>query len=64
MRTINDPVLSPLTTIVHDNERRIDYYTREGMEGSLFLAFLNIRDAADAALERLNRRQWPDGKPR
>ena len=53
--TINDPELTRLTLIVHQNERRLDYYTREGMEGSLFLALLNINRASEDALERLNR---------
>lgn len=53
--TINDPVLCPLATIVHENERKIDYLTREGQSDALFLVYKNIRNAAEDAMERLNR---------
>jgi hypothetical protein len=58
--TINDPILSPLATKVHKNERLIDYLTREGKRDALFLAYKNIADAAEQAMERINRMQWPD----
>lgn len=55
--TINDSELSRHTTIVHENDRRIDYLTREGQERALFLTFLQIRNAAEDAMDRLNRMQ-------
>lgn len=55
--TINDSELSKYTTIIHSNERVIDYYTREGKEHDLFKALLLIHRAAEDAMARLNRMQ-------
>jgi len=53
--TINDPVLSPLATTVHRNERLLDQLTRDGKAHALFLAYMEIHRAAEEAMERLNK---------
>lgn len=53
--TINDGELTEHTIEIHRNERLLDYLMREGEEKSLFLAYKRIFDAADMAMERLNR---------
>lgn len=52
--TINDLELETYVREIHRWHEHIDRQTREGMEGALFLSFMQIEAAAKKAQERLN----------
>lgn len=56
--TLNDLELTQHAIEIHRNAGLLSYLTREGKEKSLFLAYKRIFDAADKAMERLNRLKY------
>ena len=56
----NDMELSRWRQTLREQHTLLDHLTAEGRHDALWIAYYRIRNAADEAMERLNRIKWPD----
>ena len=56
----NDVELCKWRAVARDAYKKLDHLTAEGKQDALWLEYYRLRNAADKALERLNRLKWPN----
>lgn len=56
----NDIELCRWRSAIRNQHRELDELTAQGRADALWIAYYRIRNAADEALERLNRIKWPN----